>query len=136
VTESGPRRCPVCGRPVSWSGVGRPPTYDRASCRTRAWETRRAGASAVDNEHQAAAAAPSQTAERTASAPSTPAPATARAWAEMLDVLAGELLAGPIGARHWDHRHLYGALLRVLGALDAAHPGGLDALDPASRRRR
>jgi hypothetical protein len=50
-----------------------------------------------------------------------------------LDELAVELAAGPLGRRHYDHRHLYGALQRVWVALDVAHPGGLAQLQ--DRRR-
>jgi hypothetical protein len=131
VTESGPRRCPVCGRPVSWSGFGRPPTYDRPSCRTRAWEARRAAATAGEDEHQAAADLTPVPAPAAATEPTSPA--TARQWAALLDTLAVELATGDLGRRHYDHRHLHAALQRVWVALDAAHPGGLDELQ---RRRR
>jgi hypothetical protein len=46
-------------------------------------------------------------------------------WAAVSDELAVELSTGPLGHRHYDQRHLYGALQRVWVALDVAHPGGL-----------
>jgi hypothetical protein len=36
--------------------------------------------------------------------------------------------SSPVARQHWDHQRLFDALADALGALDRAHPGGLDQL--------
>jgi hypothetical protein len=67
--------------------------------------------------------------EPAAEGPAGMVPTTARGWAAALDELSGQLLSGPLGRAHDDHPHLYAALRRALGTLEAAHPGGLDEPD-------
>ncbi|WP_322755909.1 hypothetical protein [Frankia sp. Cas3] len=127
-------RCGHCRALLVYAGTGRRPRYCSASCRTRAWEARRYGAGAGGATNRPGAEA-TDTVLPPPPAPETAGPAvatTARQWAVLLDTLAVELVGGPVGRAHYDHRHLHAALLRVWGALDAAHPGGLDALE---RRR-
>jgi plasmid stabilization system protein ParE len=56
-------------------------------------------------------------------------PRRGRDWAEMLDQLTRQL-ADPdgLGGRHYDHPRIHAALMRVLHALDEAHPGGIRRL--------
>lgn len=57
-------------------------------------------------------------------------PTTAREWNRVLEALAAGLeQPGPLRARHYDHRHIHRGLMRVLYALDQAHPGGLADLE-------
>lgn len=62
--------------------------------------------------------------------PAPPDPPRARELQEHIEAAAAAVRSGRIGP--WDHRRLYGAVMAVLAALDAEHPGGLEAL----RRRR
>lgn len=58
--------------------------------------------------------------------PSAGPPTTAHGWADQLAALEEQIRSGSL--RHYDHRRVYTALSRVAAAVDAAHPGGLDAL--------
>lgn len=126
----------MCGSPVVWTGRGRPPVYDSATCRTRAWEARRRGAHGADDEHRAADDPAATPRPVSSSRPTSPAPTvgnravptSARSWAALLDTLAVQLATGELGRRHYDHRHLYRALQQVWVALDVAHPGGIEEL--------
>ncbi|WP_044888711.1 hypothetical protein [Frankia torreyi] len=133
--------CVVCGAELAVASTGRPRRYCSGACRTRAWAARRyatpAPTAPVDVAPAPAGGAPDDR-HVTIVPGDEPAPVgarTARQWAAVLDELSAELLAGPLGRRHYDHRHLYAALLRAYGALDHAHPGGIDDLDRHHRRR-
>jgi hypothetical protein len=57
-----------------------------------------------------------------------PSEANARQWIQLLDMLAEQLHddTSPVAREHWQHRKVLAALHRAAGALDVAHPGGLD----------
>ncbi|MEV3927029.1 hypothetical protein [Actinomadura coerulea] len=152
------RDCGWCGAWVPYSGRGRPRAYCSKSCRNRASELRTIEARlgrqlavgalrsrpvrevverttervierrAVPRaEVSAAAAELSEMAVLAGDA--IVIPATARQWSEVLELLTEALQQpGPLRAKHFDHRHIYTGLARALGALDDAHPGGIDAL--------
>ena len=117
------RDCEHCARRFEVAKTGRPPRYCSHSCRQRAWELRRAAA-ALDQ----ADPRPEVVREmvRVPMQPSTP-----REWCSLLDHLVAELHdpGSDVATRHYDHRRLYGRLVAVLNALDAATPGGLNALE-------
>ncbi len=63
--------------------------------------------------------------------PATPnAPTNARGWQDLLGQLGAQLAdeRSPVAREHWQHRRLYGELVRAVTALGHAHPGGLDRL--------
>jgi len=134
--STGPDGCEVCGAELVSARTGRPRRYCSPACRTRAWAIRRystGATSVVDEGGQAPAVDDPPGGRHVTTVP--PGLRTAREWAALLDELSAELVAGPLGRQHYDHRHVYAALMRAYGALDHAHPGGIDELDRHTRRR-
>ena len=126
------RECGWCGIWVPYSGRGRPAAYCSKAHRNRASELRTTAARL--QRDIAAGRIPDgprrEVIERTVVEVRVPAaPSRAREWEQLLDELAAQLAdTAGLGRRHYDHPRIYAALMRVLGALDAAGPGGIQRL--------
>ena len=121
------RECECCGVRFEVAALGRPPRYCSQACRQRAWELRRAGALL-----EAGGDPRPEVVREVVEVPI--APSRPREWCALLERLAAELAdpGSEVATRHYDHRRIYGRLVAAFNALDAATPGGLDALE--SRR--
>lgn len=141
------RTCEWCGREMSYSGRGRPPRYCSRSHRQRAYELRTALARR-DADRAAGRARGAEepvretvvrTTTRTVRGPVVEVPVEverpvvptrAREVQAVLEAAADAVMAGRI--QHYDHRRLWQGVTRLMAALDATHPGGIDTL---ARRR-
>jgi hypothetical protein len=151
VTETTRRRlvsrtCRWCGKPVPYSGRGRPPAYCSKSHKNRQWEVdsarrrqerdREAGAARPEDEpvREVIRETVTRTATRSARIEvprpypvERPArPDTAREVADYLDQVAAAVRSGKI--MHFEHRRIMRSMRAVLAAIDATYPGGLDRL--------
>jgi hypothetical protein len=145
------RTCAWCGREFTLRPQAARQLYCGRGCRQRAYEVRTAAA----RQEDAVAAGRARPAEepvrevvervvvrsqviRIPPPPPPPprvqrvevkvpvVPTKARAVEELLDGAAAAVADGLIAA--YDHQRVYRGVSRLLAALDAAHPGGLDAL--------
>src|SRR5690606_7468122 len=145
------RRCEWCGREMSYSGRGRPRRYCSQAHRQRAYELRTALArrdadraagrarGAEEPVREVVRETVVRTTTRTVRGPVVEVPVEverpvvptrAREVQEVLEAAAAAVMAGRI--QHWDHRRLWQGVTRLMAALDATHPGGIDTL---ARRR-
>jgi endogenous inhibitor of DNA gyrase (YacG/DUF329 family) len=119
--------CGACGADVPYQGEGRPRRYCNPSCRTQAWALRRAAARLEIALPEPVREIRERVVDRWV--PARPAaPDTAREWSGLLTELQDKLAdrRTAVHREHWNHRHLYAALVETMAALGAAHPGGLD----------
>ncbi len=132
------RTCGWCGELMVYRGVGRRPKYCSKSCKNRAWEVRSAqrrldrdiaaGTASTEPVREVVSRPPKPEPKAPAPRQAAPrAPVRIADWVKLLAVLE-EQLHGELGPKYWDHPKLLKSLNSVLGALDQATPGGLDAL--------
>ena len=139
------RTCEWCGREMAYAGRGRPPRYCSQAHRQRAYELRTALArrdadraagrarGAEEPVREVVRETVVRTVTRTVRGPVVERPVVPTRAHEVQAVLedtADAVMAGRIP--HWDHRRLWQGVARLMAALDATHPGGVDTL---ARRR-
>lgn len=123
------RTCAWCGIKMSYSGRGRPCLYCSKSHRNRAWGLRTAATRAGDGTR--ATEPVREVIERTTVVEAPPEGAraalsgNATEWCAMLAHLTAQLRGGQLRYEHWHHRKILNAITAALGAMKAAHPGGL-----------
>ena len=139
------RTCEWCGREMSYSGRGRPRRYCSQAHRQRAYELRTALArrdadraagrarGAEEPVREVVRETVVRTVTRTVRGPVVEVPVErpvvptrAREVQAVLEDAADAVMDGRI--QHYDHRRLWQGVARLMAALDAAHPGGIDAL--------
>ena len=145
------RTCEWCGREMAYAGRGRPPRYCSQAHRQRAYELRTALArrdadraagrarGAEEPVREVVRETVVRTVTRTVRGPVVEVPVEverpvvptrAHEVQAVLEDTADAVMAGRIP--HWDHRRLWQGVARLMAALDATHPGGVDTL---ARRR-
>jgi endogenous inhibitor of DNA gyrase (YacG/DUF329 family) len=122
------RTCGWCGTWIEYRGTGRRPKFCSKSCRQRDYEVhaaeRRLGRDLTAGR---ATAGPVR---EVVSRPAPPVPTTRGSdWTRLLAELTEQLRDGQLGRQHWDHAKVARGLYAALAALDAATPGGLNALE-------